>query len=163
MLILETRLGTLSLSLQEVLQQCSLLLIFVARHAELLHSRFVSGPRSLKQQRGFLPFAVFCANFDSDLRFCLLNTVACLFDSLACLENLVVAASPVERLLGQEKAGRGNILRKNLHVVDSLIAHLKTQVRNVFGFCEAPVVFRLFFFQVRLASLGAVRQSFLPG
>ena len=82
---------------------------------------------------------------------------------LLASSNLVVAASPVERLPSQKKTRRGNILRKNLHIIDPLIAHLETQVRDVFGLRETPVILGLLFFQTRLPIFGAVCQSFLAG
>src|SRR6516162_11156641 len=102
-----------------------MLLIFMARHAQLLGSRLVGYAGSRKQQRSFVPFTILRAHFYGDFRFCLLNSIARLFDSLLCLDNLVVAPSPIEWHPGQEKAGRGHILRKNLNIVDSLVAQLE--------------------------------------
>ena len=65
----------------------------------------------------------------------------------------IVAASPIERLPGQRKAGHTDIRRKDLHVLNPQVADRDTEIRDVFGLRDAAVVLGLFFFEVSLADL----------
>ena len=65
----------------------------------------------------------------------------------------IVAASPIERLPSQRKAGHPDVRRKDLHVLHPHVADRETEVRYVFCLRNAAVVIGLFFLQMSLADL----------
>src|ERR1019366_844925 len=156
LLILKSGFGTSSLSLQEISYECCLFLILVAGDVEFLGCGLMTGAGGLQQQRRLFPLAVLASDFNPDLRFCLLCTVARLRQSVGLFAHSIVAASPIERFPSQCKAGHTDIRRKDLDVLDPLVANRETKVRYVFGLRNAAIVLGLFFLEMSLADLRAI-------
>src|ERR1019366_2878971 len=153
LLILKCCFRTSSLSLQKISDECCLFFVFVAADAELLGCGFMTGAGGLQQQRSLFPLAVLQPDFNPDLRFCLLCTVVRLRQCVGFFAYAIVAASPIEWLPSQRKAGHTDVRRKDLHILNPHIANCDTEVRYVLGFGEAAVVVGLFFLEVSLADL----------
>src|SRR5271169_6892834 len=113
----------------------------------------MTGAGGLQQQRSLFPLAVLRSDFNADLRFCLLCTVVRLRQCVRFFAYSIVAASPIERLPGQRKAGHTDIRRKDLHVLNPHVANRETKVRYVFSLRNAAVVVGLFFLEVSLTDL----------
>ena len=107
--------------------ECRFFFVFIAGDAELLGRGFATGASGLQQQRSLFPFPVLQPDFNPDLRFCLLCTVVRLRQGIGFFAYSIVAASPIERLPSQRKAGHTDIRRKDLHILNPHVANRDTQ------------------------------------
>src|SRR5579864_1725002 len=161
LLILKSGFRTSSLSLQEISYKRCLFLVLVAGDAEFLGCGFMTGAGGSQQQRRLSPLAVLRSDFNPDLRCCHLCTVTRLRQCVRFLAYSIVAASPIEWLPSQRKAGHTDIRGKDLHVLDPHVANRNTQVRYVLCLRNAAVVVGLFFLEVSLTNLRPILRRLL--
>src|SRR5579872_378693 len=109
-----------------------------------------------QQQCGVFPLTVFLPDLSFDLRFCLLDAVVRLRQSVGFFPYLIVATPPIERLPSQRKASDAYVGRKNLYVLNPHVTDGDAEVRDVLSFGDAAVVVRLLFLQVSLADFRAI-------